>query len=301
MNARVPAAVRLVIGFSPGSLSDNVAQALAAALRDAGITPTIERRTGGDGVVAARAVMTAAADGTTLLLATLGTHAIAPLLSAPYDPGVDFTPVSLLTQSPLLLACHPRLGLASVGDLIERARAAPRTLRYATSAVGGAPHLAGALFEALTATRLHHVRYARTARLYAELEAGAVDLSFNNINTMLPRCRAGRLVALGVTAGERCAAAPEVATLAEAGVAGYAMSNWTALVAPPRLAPALAEALAATVGTAFAASAHAAALRAQGIAVRATAPGELAAFMAREATRWRAVVPRLHAADSAVS
>ena len=192
-------------------------------------------------------------------MATLGTHAIAPLISvpAPYDPLRDFAAVSLLTQSPMLLACHPRLGVRSVGELIARARAEP-ALTYATSAIGGAPHLAAELFQSLTGTRMRHVRYDETERLYRDLEAGAVALSFNNIASMLPRCRSGALTALGVSSSARSAAAPDIPTIAECGVAGYEMSNWTGIVAPAATPPEVVAELGVAIGTALAGAAQSA-------------------------------------------
>ena len=169
--------MKLVIGFSPGSMSDDIARILAAALHEVcGIAVTIERRLGENGIAAARAAAAAAPDGDTVFMATLGTHAIAPLLNAPapYDPLRDFAPVALLTQSPMLLACHPSLGIRSVADLIARASAQNDQLTYATSAIGGAPHLAAELFMSLTGTRMRHLRYDETEKLYADLEAGRV-------------------------------------------------------------------------------------------------------------------------------
>ncbi len=141
---------------------------------------------------AAREVATSEPDGATLFMATLGTHAIAPYLAidAACDPLRDFTCVSLISRSPMLLACHPSLGVTTVAGLIERARTGELT--YATSAIGGAPHLAAELFQQLAGVTMRHVRYDETERLYRDLEAGRVALSFNNIISMLPRFAAER-------------------------------------------------------------------------------------------------------------
>jgi len=296
--AGTPSKIELVIGFSPGSMSDDIAKCLIEAMHcECGIALTVSRRPGANGVSAARHVAACAADGATLFMATLGTHAIAPLLNtpAPYDPLRDFAAVSLLTQSPMLLACHPALGVRSVADLIARAQSGP-PLTYATSAIGGAPHLAAGLFESITGVRMRHVRYDETAQLYRDLEAGRVDLSFNNIASMLPRCKDGGLIALGVSTAARSAAATALPTLAEAGVSGYAMSNWTGIVAPPATSPAVTAALSKAFATALRAPLFSAWLNAQGVTPRGSTPDELTDFMRAESERWRAVVARIAAA-----
>lgn len=293
-----PRAVRLLIGFSPGSLSDNIARALAKALAQvSAIAMTIEPRPGDNGVPAARAVAASAPDGNTLFMATLCTHAITPILTSPYDPLHDFTPVSLLTQSPMLLAIHPSHGVRSMPELIARAQAGAVPLSYATSAVGGAPHLSAELFQALTGVRMRHVRYDQTEQLYRDLEAGKVDLSFNNINTMLPRCRCGALVALGVTSAQRSPAAPDIPTLAEAGVAGFEMTNWTAVVAPRNTPPQIVAEISMAIGKALAAENIAAAFAADGITPHATTPAGLADFIAAELARWRDIASGFQPAD----
>jgi len=298
VNAHLPRAIELVIGFSPGSMSDDIAKILVDALRsECNIAMTVTRQLGENGIAAARSIAARAPDCMTLFMATLGTHAIAPLLNvpAPYDPLTDFAPVSLLTQSPMLLACHPSLGVRSVAELIARARQAP-PLTYATSATGGAPHLAAELFESFTGTRMRHLRYDETEQLYRDLEAGRVALSFNNIASMLPRCKRGALTALGVSTAARSTAAPELPTLAEAGVAGYEMSNWTGLVAPPGTPRDVAAALSEVFAAALRAPRTSALLAAQGITPRATSPQEFTAFMTVERARWRSVVARIAAA-----
>lgn len=296
MNARLPRAIELVIGFSPGSMSDDIAKMLVDALHtECGIAMSVTRHLGENGIVAARSAAARAPDGMTLFMATLGTHAIAPLLNtpAPYDPLTGFAPVSLLTQSPMLLACHPSLGVHSIEELIARARREPLT--YATSAIGGAPHLAAVLFESITGTQMRHARYDETEKLYRDLEAGRVSLSFNNIASMLPRCRSGALTPLGVSTATRSAAAPELPPLAEAGAPGYEMSNWTGLVAPPATPRDVTAALSEVFAKALCAPRTRALLTAQGITPRGTSPQELTDFMRAERERWRSVVARIAA------
>ena len=225
--------LRLIVGFSPGSASDDIAHLIAAPLAvQLGRPVAIDRIAGDNGARGALAVARSAPDGNTLFVATLGTHALAPHVRAdlPYDAQHDFTPVSLLTQSPMLLACHPALPVHDLPSLIAHARAV--TLAYGTSAIGGAPHLAAELFQTVSGVTVRHAPYAETQQLYTDLEAGRIALSFNNIMSMLPRCHAGKLRALAVTSAQRSPVAPQVPTMAEGGITGCEMSNWIGLVAP---------------------------------------------------------------------
>ncbi len=286
--------VRLVLGFSAGSLSDHIAQMLHAALAQQLRTPvTIELRPGGNGAPAALDVAASEPDGTTLFMATLGTHAIVPhLLEQPaYDPLQDFTCVSLVSRSPMLLACHPSVAAASVDELIALARSTELT--YATSATGGAPHLAARLFEWLTGVTMRHVRYDQTGQLYRDLEAGKVSLSFNNIISMLPRCRSGKLRALAVSSRERAAIAAEIPTLEECGVSGYDMTNWVGLAGPYGMTEATTQRLGEAVTAAVRSAGVSVALREQGIIPCGGTSQEFAAFIWSETEKWRPIVAQL--------
>jgi tripartite-type tricarboxylate transporter receptor subunit TctC len=290
--------LRLVVGFSAGSASDDIAQLIAGPLAAQLRRPVvIERISGEGGTLGAHAVAQSVADGNTLFVATLGTHALAPHVRQardrlPYDALADFAPVSLLTQSPMLLACHPSLPAGNISELIRHAHANPGALAYGTSAIGGAPHLAAELFQAVTNTTLRHAPYDETRQLYDDLEAGRIALSFNNIMSMLPRCACGRLRALGVTSAQRCKAAPAIPTFAESGLAGCEVSNWIGLVAPrgtpaPQV-DAIAQAAAAVINSAD----IAATLNAAGIAPSGSTPKEFGTYIAAELERWGPVVAR---------
>jgi tripartite-type tricarboxylate transporter receptor subunit TctC len=288
--------MRLVLGFSPGSLSDHIARMLRDALAEQLRAPvTIELKPGKNVIPAACEVAGSTPDGATLFMATLGTHAIAPFVSAQpaYDPLGDFTCLSLVSRSPMLLACHPSMGAASVSALIERARSTELT--YATSAVGGAPHLAAELFQRLAGVTMRHVRYDQTGVLYHDLEAGKVDLSFNNIISMLPRCRAGKLRALAVSSRERAEIAPDIPTLEESGVAGYDMTNWVGIAGPRGMDEATAVRLSAAVAAAARSEPVSTGLRAQGIIPCGSTAPEFAAFVRGETAKWRPIVAQLRA------
>ena len=288
--------VRLVLGFSPGSFSDRIARIISGPLADAlGRQVTIELRPGHNGVPAACDVAASVPDGSVLFMATLGTHALAPNLPGipPYDPLRDFACVSLVAKSPMLLACNTTLAIGSIAELIEHARAEDYPLTYATSAVGGAPHLAAELFQEISGITLQHVRYDETERLYLDLEAGAVAVSFNNLISMLPRCRRGSLRALAVSSADRIAAAPDIPTIAESGVPGYEVTNWVGIVAPPAMDPALLAELGNAVSAAVESDAVSSVLRADGVVPCGGAPEVFASFMAAELKRWRSIAARL--------
>ena len=296
MNA-VP--LRIVVGFSAGSASDDIANLIAKPLGKALQRPVnIERIPGKNGAHGAMAVARAPADGNTLFVATLGTHALAPHVrkDLPYDPQRDFEPVSLLTQAPMLLACHPALPVRDLPDFVAYARANPGMLAYGTSAIGGAPHLAAELFQAVSGVQLRHTRYDETQQLYADLEAGRIALSFNNIMSMMPRCNAGKLHALGVTASERSAVALQVPTLAESGIVGGEVSNWLGLVAPRGMAAAQVDAISTAARTVIGSASVAAVLSAAGITPCGSTPAGFGQFMDAELIRWKPVVTRFSAA-----
>jgi tripartite-type tricarboxylate transporter receptor subunit TctC len=291
-----------VLGFSPGSASDDLARAIVPALaRELGRAIEIELIPGNNGAHAAASVAAAEADGRTLFMATLGTHALAPHLGAlPYDPVRDFAPVSLVAAAPLVLACRPQLGPSSAAGLIELARERPRTLAYGTSAVGGAPHLATGLFEQMAGIEMLHIRYDLTSRLYEDLEAGRLALTFNNMMSILPRCRAGRLQALAVTSAARSPAAQDIPTLTERALPGYEVSNWQGIVAPRATPRAVLDDLSAAIASALASETVVAAFGEAGVTACGSTPEEFAAFVLKEMTRWGPVVKRLHGVSRVV-
>jgi tripartite-type tricarboxylate transporter receptor subunit TctC len=288
--------VRLVLGFSPGSASDQIARVIAAPLAERlGKPLRIELRPGRNGADAAREVAASVADGHTLFVATLGTHALAPHLASrlSYDPLGDFAPVSLLVKAPLVLACHPSVPAVSTRELIDLARACPRTLSYATSAIGGAPHLAAELFQEMAGIEMRHVRFDHTERLYRNLEAGRVCLSFNNVMSMLARCRSGILRPLAITTAARCEAEPALPTVAQSGgLPGYEVTNWLGIVAPKATPPDALVELSAAISDTLRCDAVSTPLADAGVVPCGTTPEEFGQFISAEIERWKPIVAR---------
>jgi tripartite-type tricarboxylate transporter receptor subunit TctC len=283
-----PRRIRLVVGFSRTSASDRMAGALAPALARALATDvTIERLVGHDGADAAALVAKSPPDGTTLFLATLGTHVITPLLGGAYDPLADFSPVSLLVREPLIVAASRMSGLAEIGAVLEALRDG-RELTFGCSAAAGAPRLSGELFGRMAGGRLRPEIYAETRALYDDLADGAIELTFNNIGSALPMARDGRFRALAVTSATRAAIAPELATVAEAGLPGYDVTNWLALVGPRGMPSDRVEALHAAAATAV--REIAGGLAALGIDPVAGGPAILGDTIRSERERWAPIV-----------
>ncbi len=262
--------LRLVIGFSKGSASHDAALDAAPRIESAlGRKVEFEFIHGDTGTIAARHVASLPPDGNVFLLCTMGTHALQPALGrAGYDPIADFTPVSLLVDAPMVAAVPPALGVTTIAGL----RQMPQPLRFSSSAIGGGPHLAGALFARETGLELHHVLYSDTGVLYDDLEAGIVLLSFNNLASMTPRITVGSLTGLAVTGPSRVASLSDLPTMAECGLPGATITNWVGLVGPKGSDPGLCAAIAAVCGS---------------------DPGPFAAHLAAEQTRWRDVAQLL--------
>ena len=288
--------IRLVLGFSRGSMSDHIAHVIEPALtRSLGEPVVIELKPGGNGAPAAVEVARSAPDGRTLFMGTMSTHALAPHFaeSLPYDVLSDFAPVSLVARSPLVLGCSREIDAGSTAELVSIARKSPGVLAYGTSSFGGAPHLAAELFAKLADIRLRYVRYDETERLYADLESGRIALSFNNIVSMLPRCRAGRVRALAVTTAERSAAVPELPTVTESGVAGFDVSNWLGLLAPRATPAATVEQLSRAVSAAVRMPEVTSAFCDAGVDPHGSTPDEFHRFISTELARWEPIIARI--------
>jgi tripartite-type tricarboxylate transporter receptor subunit TctC len=292
--------LRLVLGFSPNSASHNVARAVAPSLaRELGRPVELVLHPGDSGAAAARMVAALPPDGHTLLVATLGSHALVPAMNpgCGYHPLDDFTPISLLLTAPLILAVPASAGIANLAELIEAARNADAPLSYGTSAVAGAPHLAAALFAHRGGVRLRHARYGDTRDLYADLVSGRIALSFNNVMSMLPLIREGTLVPLGTTGRAPHPALPDVMPIAagagldaqlDARLADYAVTNWLGVVGPSGLpAAAIAE-----VGAALTAAARGLATAGESDAC-ACPPDTFAKLIRSEWQHWTPIVRAL--------
>lgn len=226
--------VRFIVGFTPGGASDTVARVVSQKLAERlNQQIVIDNRGGAGGNIATEIAARSAPDGYTLLLGTPGPLTITPNLGKPmaFDPERDFRPVSLVASTMAVLMVHPQVA-ASVKELIAIAKAKPGQLNYASSGQGTSNHLAAELFNSMAGTKIVHVPYKGAGQNLPALISGEVQLTFGPIVPALPMVRSGKLRALGVTGSKRSQAAPEIPTIAEAGVPGYRIDSWYGTLLP---------------------------------------------------------------------
>ena len=226
--------VRLVVPYPPGGANDTVVRFLAPVLTESlGQQVVVDNRGGGNTIIGSELVARAAPDGHTVLMIAAG-HAINPSIypKLPYDTARDFAPVVLIGDGAYVLVAHPSLAAASVPELIAAAKARPGQIAFASSSIGNLTHLAAELFSSLAGVRMLHVPYKGGGPAMVDLLGGRVSIFFSTVAVARPHLQTGRIRALGVTTPRRSAALPDVPTIAEAGLPGYAASGWYGLVAP---------------------------------------------------------------------
>ncbi len=289
--------VRIVVPFAPAGTTDILARALAPELSRAFGQPfVIENKPGAGGNLGADLVAKST-DGHTLLMGTVGTHAINPALYAkmPYDHVKDFVPVTLVAGVPNVLVMNPAkaeaLGIRGVPDLIRVAKASPGKLNMASSGNGTSIHLAGELFKSMTGTYMVHFPYRGSGPALLDLIGGNMDLMFDNLPSAMPHIKSGKLKALAVTSAQRSAALPELPTVAEAGpLPGFEASSWFGLLAPAGTPAEVVNRLQQETARALATPALKERLQAQGAIPSGISPADFAKLIGAETKKWAAVV-----------
>lgn len=226
--------MRIIVPFPPGGGTDIFARAMAQKLNEAWSVPVIvENRGGANGSIGAAFVAKSAPDGQTMLVVPSG-FAVNPSIypKLPFDTAKDFTPVSQLAEGPLVLSLHPSFPPRTVKEFIAFLKARPGEINYGSSGNGSPPHLATELFKLLAGVQINHIPYKGAGPAAIDLFAGQIPIYFMNALQVTQYVRTGKVRALGVTTGKRFPPLPEVPTIAEAGVPGYAMSNWYGLLVP---------------------------------------------------------------------
>jgi tripartite-type tricarboxylate transporter receptor subunit TctC len=225
----------MVVAQSSGGNADFISRAYAQRLAERfGQQIVIDNRPGAAGIIGTEIVARAVPDGYTLLVAPTG-HGINPsLYKLPYDPQRDFAPISLLAVSYAVLVVNPQLPVHSVNELIAFARSRPGKLHFASSGLAAATHLAGELFNSMAGVNIVHVPYKGAPTALVDLVSGQVEIMFASPPSAMPLVRSGRLRALATTGSKRAAYLPDAPTVAEAGVPGYEVTIWQALLAPAR-------------------------------------------------------------------
>lgn len=228
--------VRMVAASAAGGGTDIIARLLAQKLTDVwGQQAIVDNRPGGGGVIATDIVTKALPDGHTLLLQSVGI-AYAPALykKLPFDVKRDITAVTIVGSQPFVVAVHPGLPVKSVAELVALAKAKPGQLRFASGGVSGASHLGSELFRVTAGVDMVHVPYKGTGPGTTALISGEVQMGIAGVGTILPHAKSGKLRALAVTGAKRSPAAPDLPTVAENGLPGYAFDVWYGLFAPSK-------------------------------------------------------------------
>ena len=226
--------VRVVVPFPPGGGTDIFARAMAQKLNEAwGVPVIVENRGGANGTIGSAYVAKSTPDGQTALVVPSG-FAVNPSIypKLPFDTAKDFAPVSVLAEGPLVLSLHPSFPPRTVKDFVAFLKARPGAINYGSSGNGSPPHLATELFKLLAGVQINHIPYKGAGPAAIDLFAGQIPIYFMNALQVTQYVRTGKVRALGVTTAKRFPPLPEVPTIAEAGVPGYAMSNWYGLLVP---------------------------------------------------------------------
>lgn len=235
-------AIRIVVTFTPGGAPDILARVLAESWQqNLGVPVLVENRPGYGGNIGADIVAKSEPDGYTLLIGTVGIHAINGALyeKIPFHPVNDFTPISFLASTPNVLVVNKKLGVSNLHELIELAKAKPNELTFGSSGVGTSLHMSGELFKEMTGVQIRHIPYKGRAQSLPDLISGRISMLFDNLSSSLSLIKAGEVQALGVTSLKRSPAAPEIPTIAEQGLPGFEAISWFSLMAPANLPPAL--------------------------------------------------------------
>ncbi len=286
--------VRLLIGFSPGGGADIVARSLTPRMTEAlGQQVVVENRPGANGIIAAEVAAKSPPDGYTLLIAP-GNYAFAPAMVAklPFDMTTAFAPVGQIAETPLLAVVHPSLPARNIAQLLALAKSRPGQLTYASGGIGGSGHLATELLRSLTQVDLVHVPYKGNGAAITDLIGGQVSMCFCTLPSVITHARSGRLRALAVTTARRSAAAPDIPTLAEAGVKDYDMSQWYGLLAPAGTPAAIIERLNAEVGKALNHPETRNRLQGEGAEPAGGTAQAFGAFFRAEIAKWTRVVQK---------
>ncbi len=284
--------IKLVVGFAAGGVADVTARVVAQKLADQlGQPVVVDNRPSAGGIVAAEAVAKAAPDGTTLLLMSNGNAVSASLFrSLPYDTLADFAPVSTLGFFDVALVASADAKLDSMAALLAYAKANPGKLNIGTINVGSTQHLSAELFRSMTGFDATVVPYKGSPAVITALRANDVQVAFEMLAPVVPQAKSGAVRILAVASERRNPAFPDIPTVAESGVPGYAASSWNAIAAPAGTPAAVVERLNTEIQRALAAPEVKEKLAALGVTARASTPDEMKRLVAADIEKWRRVI-----------
>jgi tripartite-type tricarboxylate transporter receptor subunit TctC len=287
-------AVKVIVPGPPGSAPDTIARILGQKLGEAwGAPVTVDNIVGASGNIGTDRVAKAPADGYTLLFNTIGPIAVnGSLFGArlPYDPVRDLAPISLVIKMPNLLTVNPGLPVKSLRELLALAKREPGKLRFGTAGAGTTQHLSGELLNTLAGVQLTGIPYKSSAQMTTDALGGQIEVLFHNAPVLLPYIKAGTLRPLAITSSKRSTSAPDVPTMAEAGVAGFEITAWFGFMAPAATPPALVRKIAADVMKIVATPEIQERILAQASEPVGSTPEDYAAFIKGEIAKWGEVI-----------
>jgi len=283
--------IRLIVPSAPGGPTDIPARLLAQILPKLGQPAVVENRPGAGGAIGARAVATAAPDGTTLLIGNTSVLAVIPAVSASagYDPAKSFAPVAKISESYQVLVVSPATPWTNVREFVSDAKANPGKFNLAHTGAGGLPHLTAELFKASTGVELVGVPYKSGGEAVTALIGGQVHCTFEAISILLPLIRDGKVRALGLTGRSRTPLAPDIPTMIEAGVPDYEVTTFYGVVAPAGTPAEIVAKLNAAINEGFAADDMRTAMTKLGSSLALGTADEFGRFMAAQGAKWSAL------------
>ena len=285
--------IKLIVGFAAGGGTDVVARIMAQKMSEIlHQTIVVEDRTGASGLIAAQDLAKADPDGYTLMMGSQTTLAVAPHLyrKVTLNPEKDFAGIALTGASPLVLVVNPSFPAHSVADVIAMAKAQPGKINFGTGGLGTTPHITAELFQHDAGIRLVHVAYRGEAGAINDLLAGQIPLMFANLSAVMGNIKGGALRALAVTSAERSPSAPDIPTVAESALPGFAAETWFGIVAPAGTPKEIRAKLNAAAREALARDDTRARFAELGMANGTSSPDELDAYIKSEIAKWSHVI-----------
>jgi tripartite-type tricarboxylate transporter receptor subunit TctC len=285
--------IRFVVPYPAGGPLDTIARLLGAKVGESVKQPVVvDNKPGAGGNIGADIVAKSPADGYTILMGAVATHAINPTLykSVGYDPVKDFAPVTQVASTPNVLVVNPSLPAANVREFVAYAKANPGKLSFGSGSIGSAGHLAGELFKTMTGVDMVHVPYKGAAPAMQDLVAGQIHLMFDNLASSLGQVRGGKVRALAVTTAQKTALAPELPTIAESGLPGFDISTWFGVFAPAGTPKEALDRLHAEFTKALAAPEVREKMTALGAEPVGNTPEQFAAYIKSEAEKYARVI-----------